>query len=195
MIGKMINKIRKSKNITLTELANLTGIDIGHLSHIENGQRNPSHKALKAICKALDVPYQQLMYSYDKTLNSNQLEYGIINHIACNKILAVDKISGFIDSPSNIPNSSIAIKVNDDSMEPYIKNKNYVYVEFNAPLNNNDIGIFSLNDKILIRKFILDSGKIILRPENSKYSDICIDNENDNFYIIGKVFNNFIENT
>ena len=25
--------------------------------------------------------------------------------------------------------------------------------------------------------------------------DIYIDNENDNFYIIGKVFNNFIENT
>lgn len=195
MIGKMINKIRKSKNITLTELANLTGIDIGHLSHIENGQRNPSHKALKAICKALDVPYQQLMYSYDKTLNSNQLEYGIINHISCNKILAVDKISGFIDSPSNIPNSSIAIKMIDDSMEPYIKNKTYVYIEFNAPLNNNDIGIFSLNDKILIRKFILNSGKIILRAENSKYYDIYIDDENDNFYIIGKVFNNFIENT
>lgn len=187
MIGKMINKIRTSKNITLTELSKLTGIDIGHLSHIEKGQRNPSHKALKSICKALDVPYQQLMYSYDKTLNSNQLEYGIINHISCNKILAIDKISGFIDTPTDIPNSSIAIKVHDTSMEPVIKNNSYVYIEFNAPLNNNDIGIFALENKILIRKFILDSGKIILRAENSKFPDIYIDNEDDSFYIIGKV--------
>ena len=65
MIGDMIAKARKEKRMTKTELARLTEINIGHLTHIEKGERNPSHKALKKICKALDVPYQQLMYTYD----------------------------------------------------------------------------------------------------------------------------------
>ena len=40
MIGDMIGKIRKEKGMTKTELANLTGINIGHLTHIEKGERN-----------------------------------------------------------------------------------------------------------------------------------------------------------
>ena len=75
MIGDMISKVRKEKNMTKTELANLTDINIGHLTHIEKGERNPSHKALKNICQALDIPYQQLMYTYDKELNETQEKY------------------------------------------------------------------------------------------------------------------------
>ena len=56
MIGDMIARARKEKGFTKTELARLTDINIGHLTHIEKGERNPSHKALKAICKALDIP-------------------------------------------------------------------------------------------------------------------------------------------
>lgn len=188
MIGKMINQIRTSKNISLTTLGKLTGIDTGHLSHIEKGERTPSHKALKLICKALEVPYQQLMYSYDKTLNSNQMKYGIVNHISCNKVLAVDKISGFIETPSEFPSSAIAIKMIDNSMTPAIKKNDYLYVEFNFPLSNRDIGIFEVNGKIFIRRFILNSEKITLEADNKEYDDIQIRNE-DEFYIIGKILN------
>ena len=69
MIGDMIAKVRKEKGMAKTELAEITGINIGHLTHIEKGERNPSHKALKNICKALDIPYQQLMYTYDKQIS------------------------------------------------------------------------------------------------------------------------------
>ena len=82
MIGDMIAKVRKEKGITKTELAKITGINIGHLTHIEKGERNPSHKALKNICKALDIPYQQLMYTYDKELNEDQENYNFIKHIS-----------------------------------------------------------------------------------------------------------------
>ena len=40
MIGDMIAKVRKEKGITKTELARITGINIGHLTHIEKGERN-----------------------------------------------------------------------------------------------------------------------------------------------------------
>ena len=49
MIGSMLAKARKAKGMTKTELAKLTDINIGHLTHIEKGERNPSHKALRNI--------------------------------------------------------------------------------------------------------------------------------------------------
>ena len=54
MLGSMISKIRKEQHMTKVELSKKTGINIGHITHIEKGERNPSHKALKNICKALD---------------------------------------------------------------------------------------------------------------------------------------------
>ena len=111
MIGDMIAKVRKEKGITKTELAKLTDINIGHLTHIEKGERNPSHKALKNICKALDIPYQQLMYTYDKTVSEEQEQYNFIDHISYNKVIAIDKIGGFINCPSSVPSSCVAIRI------------------------------------------------------------------------------------
>ena len=186
MIGDMIAKVRKEKGMTKTELAEITGINIGHLTHIEKGERNPSHKALRNICKELDIPYQQLMYTYDKVLNEDQEKYGLVNHIAHNKVLAVDKLSSFIDCPTSTPSASLAIKVPDVAMEPSFKKGEYIFIEFNSPLVNKDIGIFSVNGEILIRKFFCKKGKFTLKAENKSFEDIAIA-EDDDFYIIGKV--------
>ena len=176
MIGDMIAKFRIEKGLTKTELARLTNINIGHLTRIEKGERNPSHKALKNICKALDIPYQQLMYTYDKQINEEQESYNFIKHISYNKVLAVNNLDSFIDCPSSFPSASIALKINDNSMEPILPKESYAYIEFNSLLNNNDIGLFSLDNTILIRKFTTKNGKIILKANK--------------FYIIGKIFNN-----
>ena len=186
MIGDMIAKARKEKGMTKTELSRLTDINIGHLTHIEKGERNPSHKALKKICKALNIPYQQLMYTYDKTINEEQASYGVIEHISYNKIIAVDNITGFIDCPSNVPSSAIALKVKDNSMEKTFPKGSYVYVEFNSPLDNKDFGLFNYNNKIIMRKFYTKNGKITLKAENKDFDDIKVD-DTSIFYIIGKI--------
>lgn len=188
MIGDMIAKVRKEKGMTKTELAKITGINIGHLTHIEKGERNPSHKALKNICKALDVPYQQLMYTYDKELNEDQETYDFIKHISYNKVPAIDKITGFIDCPSSVPSASFALKVSDSCMEPSFSKGSYLFVEFNPILNNKDIGVFSLNNKILIRRFYSKKGNIILKADNKDFEEIKV-TASDNFFIIGKSLN------
>ena len=189
MIGDMIAKARKEKKMTKTELSRLTDINIGHLTHIEKGERNPSHKALKNICKALDIPYQQLMYTYDKVINEDQENYNVISHISYNKLLAVDSVSGFIDCPSNVPSSAIALRVNDDSMAPTFAEGTYVFIEFNTPLNSKDYGLFILNGDIIIRKFFTRNGKIILKADNKKMPEISV-KKDDEFYIIEIIFLN-----
>lgn len=187
MIGDMIAKARKEKKMTKTELSRLTNINIGHLTHIEKGERNPSHKTLKNICTALNIPYQQLMFTYDKCVNEEQEDYNLIKHISYDKLLAVSNIEGFIDCPSNIPNSSIALKITDNSMFKTLKTDSYVFVEFNSLLSNGDIGLFSFNNEILIRRFLIKNSNIILNADNKQIDDIKISN-NDDFYIIGKIF-------
>ena len=186
MIGNMIARIRKDKKVSKTDLAKETNINIGHLTHIEKGERNPSHKALKNICKALEVPYQPLMYTYDKILSDDQEFYNAPNHISYNKILAVSSIDSFIECPASLPSSAIAVKIPDNSMEPKLKKDSYAFVELNSPLNNREIGIFEYDDKIFIRRFIVRRDKLVLRADNKEFEEISI-HEQDHFNIIGKI--------
>lgn len=128
------------------------------------------------------------MYTYDKQISEEQESYDFIKHISYNKILAVNNLEDFIDCPSSVPSASLAVKVNDNSMEPLFKKGSYAFIEFNSPLDNKDIGLFSVNDKILIRKFVVLKNKILLRANNKDLEDIDVTNL-DNFYIVGKVLN------
>lgn len=187
MIGNMISKIRKEKGITKTKLANLTEINIGHLTHIEKGERNPSHKALKSICSSLNIPYQQLLYTYDKELTEDQKNYDYIDYVSYNTIPAISKIDNYINCPSEFSNASFAYKVSDNSMAPIIKEGNYAFIEINGLLSNKDIGFFVLNDEYLIRRLIFKRGKFVLRAEDKELKDITI-SSSDKFQIIGKVY-------
>ena len=187
MIGNMLSKIRKEKRITKTKLAELTDINIGHLTHIEKGERNPSHKALKSICKALDIPYQELLYTYDKELSDDQLDYGYINHISYNKVPAISNLEDFIDCPANFSNASFAYKVPDTSMEPLIQKDSFVFVEQNALLSNKDVGLFFYNGEYLIRRLLYRRGKFALKADDKELKDINISNS-DTFYVIGKIY-------
>ncbi len=186
MLGGMISKIRTNKQMTKVELAKKTKINIGHLTHIEKGERNPSHKALKTICKALAIPYQTMMYMYDKEITKEHERYKVLNHIPYNKIIAVNSISDFIECPANISNASIAFKMIDDSMEPKLPKDSYVFLELNTPLDNRNFGLFIYNGQYLVRRFIIRQDKLILRAENKDYPEIDL-SENDDFTIIGKV--------
>ncbi len=55
-IGHEVRTYRKALGITVTDLANATGISVGMLSKIENGNISPSLTTLQALTKALGVP-------------------------------------------------------------------------------------------------------------------------------------------
>ncbi len=186
MLGSMITKIRKDKHITKMELSRRTGLNVGHITHIEKEERSPSHKTLKSIASALDVPYQILSYLYDIENKEEYKRCNMVTHLSYDYVLAVDDFSHPIKCPSSASNASIAIKVKDDSMSPFLKKDEYAFLELNIPLNNKDIGLFEYNNNFIIRKFIIRKDKLVLRAENKNYNDIDL-NENDDFKIIGKI--------
>ena len=126
---------------------------------------------------------------YDKEISPDDKRYKLTNHISYNKVVAVDMISSFIECPPNIPNASIAFKINDNSMEPKFIEGSYAFLELNVPLENRNFGLFNYNNQILLRRFIIRQSDLVLRAENKNYPEIIL-SENDNFTIIGKVIPN-----
>lgn len=188
MLGSMISKIRKEQHMTKVELAKRTGINIGHITHIEKGERHPSHKALMNIAKALDVPYQTLTHLYDERITEDTIRCDMINHLSYNKVLSIDSYSQFIDCPSHCSNASVALKIQDDVMEPYLKKGSYGFLELNVPLKHKDVGLFEYHGDLFVRRFIIRKDKLVLRADNKAYSDIDL-SEEDDFIMIGRIKN------
>ena len=62
-IAELISTARKKKNISMRQLAYLSGISNSEISRIESGERIfPNLKTLKAICRYLDIYYEECLY-------------------------------------------------------------------------------------------------------------------------------------
>jgi len=67
-LGQNIRTIRKDKKLSLTQLAQLTGVSIAALSTIEMAKRDARISTLFRIAKALHVPIVDLFCKEEKTL-------------------------------------------------------------------------------------------------------------------------------
>lgn len=70
MIGDIIKLRRKSKNLTLQQLSQLTGLSIGYLSNLERNACSPTLECAHNVCLALDMTLGDLFsqISQDKIL-------------------------------------------------------------------------------------------------------------------------------
>jgi len=55
-IGREVRAYRRNQEITVAELSATTGLSIGMLSKIENGNTSPSLTTLQTLANALSVP-------------------------------------------------------------------------------------------------------------------------------------------
>ncbi len=77
IIGTRIKEIRKSKNWTQAQLAEMSGIEPSNISHIERAATKVSLPTLVSIANALDTTLDELVYT---NLNkSTYVSLGIIN--------------------------------------------------------------------------------------------------------------------
>lgn len=56
LVGNRIRRRRVERALTLAAVAELTGLNIGYLSQVENDKASPSLETLAALAAALDVP-------------------------------------------------------------------------------------------------------------------------------------------
>lgn len=78
MPGSKMRQVRKNQGLTLSELAELTGLTSSLLSQVERGLADPSLSSLRKIAHALDVPLayfftedeksEEIMHESDRSL-------------------------------------------------------------------------------------------------------------------------------
>lgn len=56
LVGAQIRRRRRERNLTLAQVAEATGLNVGYLSQVENDKASPSLETLAALADALDVP-------------------------------------------------------------------------------------------------------------------------------------------
>lgn len=61
MIGQRIKELRMEKKLTQEYLANVTSVNVSHISNIETGKVKVSLTLLVSICNALDVTMDYIL--------------------------------------------------------------------------------------------------------------------------------------
>ncbi|MGL6023053.1 MAG: helix-turn-helix domain-containing protein [Cetobacterium sp.] len=214
-LGSFIIKKREEKNITSGMLSYKTGIHRSSIHRIENNDTeriNP--KNLKSIAEALNVNYLTLfiLAGYidldaitqfsEEHINSSvkirideQLKAISENNQYTIPVLGYKSISSEkIDTsnPLSFTNVSakdkncIAFLVENNDMAPTILDSSIVFLEPNSIISNGDIGLFSLNEKIMIKRFFEKEDFIFLYSDNNPYNPVIIKN-NDLYKCFGKI--------
>jgi transcriptional regulator with XRE-family HTH domain len=75
-IGHEVRAFRKKLGITVTDLASATGISLGMLSKIENGNISPSLTTLQALSRALGVPLTAFFRRFEEKRNAMFVKAG-----------------------------------------------------------------------------------------------------------------------
>jgi len=59
--GEKIKKMRQSKGLSQSDVANKLGADKSFMSNLENGRKNPTLKTILKLAKALSVSSDELL--------------------------------------------------------------------------------------------------------------------------------------
>lgn len=65
-IGREVRAFRKAQGTTVSELSETTGLSIGMLSKIENGNTSPSLQTLQTLANALSVPLTSFFRQFEE---------------------------------------------------------------------------------------------------------------------------------
>ncbi|MDH6269395.1 transcriptional regulator with XRE-family HTH domain [Rhizobium sp. SG_E_25_P2] len=75
-IGHEVRTLRKKLGITGSDLASATGISLGMLSKIENGNTSPSLTTLQSLAQALGVPVTAFFRRFEESRNAMFVKAG-----------------------------------------------------------------------------------------------------------------------
>lgn len=78
-IGREVRSFRRQQSMTVADLAQITGLSIGMLSKIENGNTSPSLTTLQALSHAFSVPITSFFKSHEERREAHHVRDG--NHI------------------------------------------------------------------------------------------------------------------
>lgn len=196
-IGETLRKIRESQDLTIEQLAEMTGIAPGHIGRIERSDSsNPRFQTIEALAKALGVNPQAILYPKENQAGSERPKqaFDAPNYIPQDiPVIGLTKAGrgGFFDNdgypsggegfrkvhrPIDVKDpNAYALVVEGDSMSPMLEKGWIVYVCPNHNYVNGDLVIVALNtDEVMIKKFRKQDGVMMLQSINPAYEPLIL---------------------
>lgn len=204
------NSALQKAAITGAQLAEMTNLSAGAISHWRTGRRDiQSYEAASKVARALKVSTDWLMYGKGKP--DDNVEASSPNYITipykkitfqCGEgyepsyedifeetfLKLEDKF--FVDNQVS-PNHCICVKAEGDSMEPLIYDGEYVVIDQNqrTDIKEGCVYAFGVQGKMKIKRLYPKiDGSLIIKSENKNFGDDHVPPElMDSVVIIGRV--------
>lgn len=183
-LGEYLEKIRKSKDLSLRQVDYKTDVSYSHLSMIENGTRKASPLTLKELAKVYNLDYIDLLEKSgyidlaekERIKNIDNLDkkfypcpvYGKIS--AGQPNWAEECLDGYLPIDPNLmnianPEECFFLKVNGESMNKIIKNGSYALIRKTDFVNDGEIAVVLVNGfDATLKKFTKQGEYIMLEP-------------------------------
>lgn len=187
-LGIYLKELRKSKDLSLRRVDELTDITYSHLNMIENGIRKVTPALLKNLATLYNVDYLDLyekagyidLIEDDKKNKIDSKPKGIkvpvLGYIKAGiPISAIEDIIDYeeIDETLAKKGQFFALAVKGDSMDPDIKDGNIAIILQQPDVENGEIGavIFNGDNEATLKRIYKDETGITLIPDNLNNKD------------------------
>lgn len=183
-LGEYLEKIRKSKDLSLRQVDYKTDVSYSHLSMIENGTRKASPLTLKELAKVYNLDYIDLLEKsgyidlaekerIKKIDNLNKKFYPcpVYGKISAGQPnWAEEYLDGYLPIDPNLmnivnPEECFFLKINGESMNKVIKNGSYALIRKTDFVENGEIAVVLVNGfDATLKKFTKQGDVIVLEP-------------------------------
>lgn len=198
MKSTRLKELRKSKGMTLDELAELIGTSKQTIHRYENGTiTNVPPEKVESLAVALGTTPQELMgwedevsTSYKNLMPMSVKQLPVLGDIACGMpIYAEQRHESFVNVADRL-DADFCLKAHGDSMTgARIFDGDIVFIRSQSSVENGEIAAVIINDEATLKRvyYYPAEGKLILSPENPRYAPLVfVGRELDAVKIIGK---------
>ncbi len=196
-MANRLKELRRSKGLTLEELAYSLGTSKQTIHRYENGviANIPKEKA-ERLAEVLGTTPAELMgwegsvYSYDNITPIKKKRLPMIGTISCGQpIYAVEEYGSFVSTSSDV-DADFCLSAKGDSMiGARIYDGDIVFIRAQDAVDNGEIAAVIINDEATLKRvyYYPDESKIVLSPENARYAPLVYTKEELNsIKILGK---------
>jgi repressor LexA len=198
MQSTKLKELRKSKGLTLDELAELIGTSKQTIHRYENGTiTNVPPEKVVGLANALGTTPAELMgwdmepiTSYENVTPMAVKSLPVLGEIACGMpIYAEERHESFV-SVSDKFDADFCLTARGDSMTgARIFDGDVVFIRSQSTVENGEIAAVILGDEATLKRvyYYPNEEKLVLSPENPRYAPLVyVGRELENVKIIGK---------
>lgn len=193
-------KLRKNKNLTQMQLAQLLHLDQTTVGKWELGKSIPDAVTLKSLATFYNVSTDYLLGQTDNP-SPTEINYPNISavtkrkipylgEIACGKPVFADEEKGvYFDVCSDLK-IDFCLKAKGDSMiNARIQDGDIVFIREQSMVNNGEIGAVIIGDEATLKRvyYYPEQNRLMLQAENPAYAPLFYEGtELENIHILGK---------